>query len=206
MPRTAFAALLAVAVLLAACGSSPRTHFYTLAPVPPQARSSDLSGTPVRVAAVHIPPVLDRQEMVRESAPHRLEVSDQSRWGAPLADMVQRVLTQDLAARLPRDMLVLPREPSPRAVDTIVVDILQFQQQANSNVVFDGSWSLTRRGSDRSMIGRHIHLSEPAGAGTYRDQASAMSRILGKLADDMVRTLAIADHPRRRGHGAAERR
>jgi hypothetical protein len=188
---------------VAACGSSPKTQFYTLDPVPGPHASAAISGAPVQVAAVHIPPALDRQEMIRERAPHQLEVSDQNRWGASLDDMTRRVLTQDLAVRLPSGMLVLPQEPAPRAADTIVVDILEFDQQANGLVTFDGSWSLTRRGADRALLNRHVTLTEPAAAGNYGDQAAAMSRILGKLANEMVATLAVADRVPVRGEAAA---
>ena len=185
--------VLGFAVLLAACGSSPKTQFYTLDPVPPPAaRQAAAPPVPVQVMAVHIPPTLDRQEMVRETAPHQLDVSDQNRWGGALDNMVQRVLTQDLAQRLPPSSVVLPQEPAPARHNAIVVDILQFDEDAGGMVVFDGSWSLTASDSDKPLTSRHVRLSAHAASNSYSDQVAAMSKVLGDLSDNIARDLASA--------------
>lgn len=181
---------LGLALLLAACGSSPKTQFYTLDPVSPQAQTQAAASVPVQVAAVRIPPSLDRQEMVRETASHQLDVSDQNRWGGSLDNMVQRVLTQDLAQRLPPSSIVLPQEPAPARHDSIVVDILQFDEDAGGQVVFDGSWSLTGSDSDKPLTSRHLRLSARAGSNSYADQVAAMSHVLGELSDNIAGELA----------------
>jgi hypothetical protein len=184
--------LLGLSLLLAACGSSPKTQFYTLDPVPPQAATRAATSVPVQVAAVHIPPALDRQEMVRETAPHQLDVSDQNRWGGSLDNLIQRVLTQDLAQRLPPSSIVLPQEPAPQRHDAIVVDILQFEEDATGQVVFDGSWSLTASDSEKPLTSRHLRLSARAGSNSFSDQVAAMSRVLGELSDNIAGELAVA--------------
>lgn len=185
-------ALLGLVALLSACGSSPKTQFYTLDPVAPQAPRQAAASMPVQVAAVHIPPALDRQEMVRETAPHQLDVSDQNRWGGSLDNMIQRVLTQDLAQRLPPSGVVLPQEPAPAQHDSIVVDILQFDQDATGQVVFDGSWSLTDSASDKPLASHHVRLSARAGSKSFGEQAAAMSQVLGELSDNIAGELASA--------------
>lgn len=185
-------------VVLAACGSSPKTQFYTLDPVLPAAATQAAAAPiPVQVTAVHIPPALDRQEMVRETAPHQLDVSDQNRWGGSLDNMVQRVLTQDLAQRLPPSSVVLPQEPAPARHDAIVVDILQFDEDAGGTVVFDGSWSLTASDSDKPLNSNHLRLNARAATSSYSDQVAAMSKVVAELSDNIARDLASAP-----AHGA----
>ena len=179
-------------VLLAGCGSSPPTQFYTLDPVAPQTAARAAVSMPVQVVAVHIPADLDRQEMVRERAPHQLEVSDKNRWGGALDTMIQRVLTQDLARRLPPDDVVLPEEPAPPHHAAIVVDILQFDRDSSGNVIFDGSWSLTDASGDKPLLNRHVRLNAPSSSQSYGDQAAAMSRVLGELADGIAGGLGAA--------------
>lgn len=181
MPRlvTAFG----LALVLAGCGSSPPTHYYTLDPVPAAARPA--AGAPLQVVAVHIPPSLDRQEMVRQTAANQVDVSDQNRWSAPFDQMAQRVLTQDLAARLPKGAVILPQQPAPPNARKVVIDILQFERQASGDVTFDGSWSLLRADSTTPVASRHVQLKETAGA-DYAAQAQAMSRILGTIADQIA--------------------
>lgn len=64
---------LAALLLLAGCGSSPKTHFYTLDVVRGAGgRQAGLSA-PIQLAAVHIPAALDRQSMVRRTGANAVE-------------------------------------------------------------------------------------------------------------------------------------
>src|SRR5262249_52028624 len=94
------------AVLLAAlaggCASSPPIRFYTLTPIAPESRpTAPPEGARVRLNRVTVPGELDRVQIVKRIDATRLQIDDQSRWAAPLDDMIRRVLTADLAARLP---------------------------------------------------------------------------------------------------------
>ena len=104
--------VLACALLLCGCGSSPKTQFFLLDSV---SGAQVPRGRPIQVAAVHIPADLDRQEMVSEPAPGKLDLDSPDRWAAPFDEMVQRTLTQDLAQRLPAQDVIFPNEPALRA-------------------------------------------------------------------------------------------
>jgi len=54
----------AVMLLLAACGSSPKTQYFTLA-MEPGSGAKPAIDAPVTVADVTLPPTLDRRETVR---------------------------------------------------------------------------------------------------------------------------------------------
>lgn len=190
-------AVLVLAALLTGCASSPASHFYSLTAAAP-ADSGVAAGAvpqaagpvePLRVAAVHIPPALDRVEIVRLGPDNQLAISGLDRWGAPLDEMVQRVLTEDLRERLPAGQVVLPSSPAPAGTVRIVVEILQFQSDAAGTVVFDGSWSLLPPDKSAPSLIRDIHYSEMASPRDYGDQAAAMSTMLGRLADDIVRSV-----------------
>ncbi len=193
-----------LAELLAGCASSPPSHFYSLTTVAPEAAvqagaaPSQPEALPqaaapmqpaVRVAAVHIPPALDREGIVRRGPGNTLEISGLSRWGAPLDEMVQRVLTQDLLERLPAGRVVLPSGPAPAGTEQIVVDILQFQSDTTGAVVFEGSWSLLAPGASAPGLIRNIRYSGTASPSDYGDQAAVMSTMLGRLADDIASSL-----------------
>lgn len=174
----------------AGCASSPPVQFFTLDPVAGQRLPAPAPLMPVKVTAVHVPPALDRREMVRHSAPNRLRISDEHRWGADFDEMARRVLTQDLAQRLPKGTVVLPRQPTPAHTRAIVVDMLQFSANASGTVVLDGGWSLWTADSDTPVLNRPIHLSVEAAPGDYSAQAHAMSELLGRLADAIAAQLA----------------
>jgi hypothetical protein len=183
--------MLGLATALAACHSSPQVRFFTLDPVPPSRQAMDRSPVSVQVGAVHVPLVLDRQQMVREGAPNSLTISNENRWGAPLADVVRDVLTRDLIQRLPKGAVVLPETGAPPGTDLIAVDILHFWRDASGTAGFDGSWSLTPADSSTPASVRHVSLSERTEQDDYASDARALSKLVGRLADEMVGALVI---------------
>lgn len=178
-------AALAIA-LLAGCRSSPQTHFYTLTPVAPTARVSDSSGTPVKIAAVHIPGVLDRNSIIRGEANYQLDISSQERWGADLGEMIRRTLTQNLQQRLPDGMVIPPRSPAPENTRGLVVDIVDFGSDGSGHVKLEATWTVLEGSPARVLLQRTAQLSEARNEPSAATQAAAMSALLGQLADQIA--------------------
>lgn len=176
-------------VLICACASSPPVRYFVLDPIPPASDTAKTAGDPVQIASVHVPSTLDRREIVREEAPNKLTISNQNRWGAPLPDMTQRILSQNLMLRLPAGEVILPQQPAPASTGSISVDVLQFGVDASGTVVLDGSWSLVPSGTEVAAANYRFQLSQRAIAGDYADQARVMSILLGRLADSIVHEL-----------------
>ena len=169
---------------LAGCASSPPTRFFALDPVPPGAAAADAAGAPVKIDAVHIPPALDRNSMVRGENDNQLQISSQDRWAGDLGEMIRRVLTQDLAQRLPSGMVVAPESPAPADARGLVIDILTFQPQAG-DVVLDADWTVLQGTQSNPVLRRSAHLTQSA-TPTAQGEAEAMSALLGQLADDIA--------------------
>jgi uncharacterized lipoprotein YmbA len=179
-------------VLLAACRSSPPTQFFTLSVVSGNGGSLASVPFPVQVAAVHLPPGLDRRQLVRMTGEHRVQISDTERWSAALDEMVRNVLSQDLAARLPQARVILPDAPPPPDTGTLVVTIAQFGPDATGDVRLSGSWALLTGGSNTPILERDFQLT--AGPAASADaMAAAMSRALGQLASTIASTLSQGD-------------
>ena len=170
-------------LLLTACGSSPPTRFYALEPTASTARSSG-PDAPIKVDAVHIPSLLDRQTMLRGENHYQLSISSQDRWGADFGDMVRRVLTQDLERRLPAGSVISPNTPAPPDARGLVVDILSFAPDGTRAIALDVEWTLLQGSPARPLVQRSVHLNEPSD-GSAGGQAAAMSRLLGRLADQI---------------------
>lgn len=175
-----------IALLICACASSPPSRYFVLDPVAPESPASKPAADPVQITAVHMPAALDRRQIVREDAPNKLAISDRDRWGAPLPDMAQRVLSEDLMLRLPPGQLVLPDQPAPAGTSAISVDILQFGVGAAGTIVLDGGWSVVPSGSDVAAASHRFQMSQRALAGGYAEQARLMSVLLGQLADSIA--------------------
>ena len=176
---------------LAGCASSPPTRFFALDPVSPgTAAAAGDTGTPVKVDAVHIPPALDRESMVRGESGNQLQISSQDRWAGDLGEMTRRVLTQDLAQRLPAGMVVAPESPAPAGARGLVIDVLTFQPQAGE-VVLDADWTLLQGTQANPVLRRSVHLTQSA-TPSAQGEAAAMSALLGQLADDIASQMGAA--------------
>ncbi|MGH8257656.1 MAG: PqiC family protein [Steroidobacteraceae bacterium] len=168
------------AALIAGCGRSPNTQFFTLAPTRPDSTRRTFAGAPVQVRAVHIPAYLDRPQRVIGRSPQRLDILETQQWGGPLDDMIRRVLTEDLATRLGPDSVVPANVPAPPGSRGLVVDIEEFQPDASGAVLLDASWVV--RGNARQGVQGQQRLQVASGTGADA-QVQAMSTLLGRLAD-----------------------
>ena len=177
--------LLLALVALTACASSPPTHFYALDPVEAGGSPQQAAGTPVKIDAVHIPPALDRSSMVLGESGNQLDISSQDRWAGDLGEMIRRVLTEDLAQRLPSGMVIAPESPAPANARGIVVDILTFEPQGSGEVTLDADWTVVEGTQSNPVLRRSEHLTTSATA-SAPGEAAAMSTLLGELADSMA--------------------
>ncbi len=194
MIRTASLGWVALAALVA-CGTSPKTHFFMLAVVPGDAATSAVPFR-VQLAAVHLPPALDRRQMTRMADEHRVAISETERWAGALDDMVRNVLSQDLAARLPAGTVVLPEAPAPAGTRAVVVTLAQFGPDAGGRVRLVGSWALLGSGTSLPAMDHDVRL-DGGPAPTADATAAAMSRALGELASDIASALATGDRSSR---------
>ncbi len=180
-----------LALSLTNCGSSPKTHFFTLSAKPPSGGQPAPISLPVTVAAVHVPPSLDRREMARGTGGNAVDVDEQDRWTAPLGDMVRRVLSEDLAERISKERIILPDAPAPRDTGQIVLSISEYGPTGGA-VKLDGSWSLLSS-NQKLILRRDVALQTPSPAPDANGQAAAMSELLGQLASDVTDALTRTD-------------
>jgi uncharacterized lipoprotein YmbA len=178
--------------LLGACQSSPPTHYFALIAIAPAApRASVSAPMPLRVERVTIPGELDRLELVRRSTSNRLRIATFDLWAAPLDGMIQRVLADDLAVRLPVGAVASANEPAagePRC--RLFIDVQEFSGDEHGAVTLQAAWLLltpnapSRRGTDA--------VAATAGDATADALAAAMSRALAGFADRIA--AGLADH------------
>jgi hypothetical protein len=190
---TRFPGLTLATIWLVACASSPPVQFLSLQAVAPPQQSAPPVTTGltlgVQVTRVHLPPSLDRPEIVRQESGYTLDIGDRHRWSAPLDRMVQSTLSQDLTQRLAADAVVLPGEPAPRATRRLVVSLDRFIADPSGVVHMSGSWSLAAQNPDAPPCNHAVDLSERASSTNYTDETQAMSILLGQLASQIAGSL-----------------
>jgi uncharacterized lipoprotein YmbA len=176
--------------LLAACQSTPPTHYYALTSIAPTTpRASMAVQNPIRVERVTIPGELDRLEIVRRSASNRLQIATFDLWAAPLDDMIWRVLAEDLAARLPAGAIASANEPAAAEPHRrLYIDVQEFTGDARGAVVLRAKWLLAtpNAASERGTEEVAVEASDA----TADALAAAMSRALAELAGRVAAALA----------------
>ncbi len=188
--------------LLVACGSSPPQRYYTLQPVALPAGTAatgveSANQIVVRLQPVVIPPELNRIELVSRGGPYRLHVADSDRWAAPLDDQIRRTLNDDLAARLPAQLLADPNEPATQEPRRLLsVAVLEFYADEECGATLRADWTLrgpaaaTQHGSEQF----DTHDAVSCVAGTPAAQAAAMSAALGKFSERLA-AMILAQPP-----------
>ena len=179
----------ALFLLLAGTGacSSPPPKVYTLTMMP----GAPVGGRPdtASVALVDIPKYLDRPQIVRRSGTVELGVDEFERWGEPLANMVQRVLADDLAARLPAESVVTTsRTLSGDEAMTIELALSRFDPDADGTVVLEAQWRVRRKAGGRAKTETARITRRPADDSTAAE-VRAMSDALAELADRIARAI-----------------
>jgi uncharacterized lipoprotein YmbA len=197
LPPVLSRAVSAGCLVLAACGSSPPMRYYTLEAVAlpvGSAMTAPSDAAPanqvaVRVEPIVLPPELDRLELVSRSGPYRVRVADSFRWAAPLDDQIRRVLSDDLAARLPAGLVAEPSEPAtnePRRL--LSVAIVEFYADEDCGATLRADWTL-RGPKDERLHGSEQFKSQAAPACAAAVPAAvpaAMSAALGTLSERLA--------------------
>jgi uncharacterized lipoprotein YmbA len=178
-------AVTAVCTTLVACASSPPMHYYTLTEVSAPSRLAIPQGTvPVRLDRVTIPTELDRSQIVRRLDSTQLQIVENERWAAPLDETIRRVLSNDLAARLPQGAVANPNEPSVgEKRQSLAVDFSEFYGDPTCTVTLRASWTLKRSESNSLHGEEEVTASPPDGCKGAGSIPAAMSQALGKLSD-----------------------
>ncbi len=174
--------MIVLATLMVTACSSPDPAYYTLQPVDGRA----LPGPRKLIKLEHpgLAGYLDRSDIVLQQADYRLNVDSQVRWGEPLADMIGRVLTQDLTQRLPGSSVFSSDGAIGADADVRVeVDVQRFDREPDGSVSLTAELAIEAGQSHVAVATHAVSLHVPGVAPGPAALAAAMSQLLGDLAD-----------------------
>ncbi|QBP76736.1 membrane integrity-associated transporter subunit PqiC [Herbaspirillum huttiense] len=189
--KTLTAAALAAA-LLAACGSSPPTQFYTLAVPADGAVARTASQGPqtfIEVMPVSVPERLARPQLVVRSDATRVEVLEQDRWSSPFNNELRDALSAGVAAKLGAIDVSRGGRPADQASYRINVELRDFDAARNGQVQASFGWTITRS-DDRRGAACRLTVVERVGGGANSDVVAATQKVVERAVQ------AIADNVR----------
>jgi uncharacterized lipoprotein YmbA len=176
------AALLALVLLLAGCGSSPPSHFYVLTADPVPQRAAAAAGNTVALGRVTVPGAIDRPQIARRKGGNEIVFSEEERWAGPLDDMLRRVLADDLAARLPAGVMLVESSAKPPPGATIALDVSRFDADESGNVTLTARWEAIGPTGRPLGAPRESTVVEPGAGKDAASVVTAMSRAVAALA------------------------
>jgi len=192
--RPAHAALMlsiAAAGLVAGCGTTPDSTFYTLN-AEAGTGSAQKSGISIVVGPVTVPEAVDRPELVIRTTGNRLKIEEFHRWVEPLKTEIPRVV----AAQLRRD-LGTPKTAAFSDVALtdpdfrVLLDIQRFESQLGGDATVDVLWTVRGRGKKR-VTGRT--LARESAAGSYESLVAAHGRALATVSRAIADAIQSLQH------------
>ncbi len=176
-------------VLLAACGSSPKTEFYVLNADHGSLVQSANAGTgpAVGVWRVSLPDLMDRSEIVTRDNLFKVKIADFSWWAGNLQVNMSRLIVVELSQLLQSNRVVVSPWPSYQKNDyQIVVRVERFDGELGGEVVLRGLWSLLDNEGLNELNREVFEFKESTADLTYQEMVAAMSRLTVQLADQIA--------------------
>jgi uncharacterized lipoprotein YmbA len=175
---------LGLAALVAGCGTSPPSRFYTLDSTA-KTLSTASADYAVLVGPVTVPSVVDRPEFVVLVAPNRVEIDQFNRWAAPLAEGIARTVADDLATLLGTSEVATAPFANFDADYRVTINVQRFESSPGQSVRLDAVWSVRRVADGQTRSGRSEAQEAATGEG-FDALAAAHSRAVAKLSGEIA--------------------
>jgi len=182
-----------IAMLLAACSTSPSPALYTIAPV----SGSEQTAAPkvILLQQIGLERYLERSQIVRSSENYKLDVMSNDWWGEPLGAMLSRVLVAELGQRLPQSVVISEVGAVSAPADaTLTVNVQRLDEDAAGKLVLRAQAGVMFKARSAPVLRNFEFAIAPPSAGTPGEVA-AISAAVGELADGLVSMLTA---PRQR--------
>lgn len=180
-----FSAILC-AFFVAGCGN-PYPEFYTLSAEGP---SPTGGGIGIGVGPIILAEYVDRQNLVIQTGPNKMEVSEFDLWSGDLDNSIARVLSINIGRRLGTgNVRSYPWQRDNEIDYQIAMDIREFVAGADGYAHIEASWRIYAL-PDRNLTASNTFIAkEPIETEDFEAVVAAQSRLLGKLAEEIAITI-----------------
>ncbi|MFP5238810.1 MAG: membrane integrity-associated transporter subunit PqiC, partial [Acidobacteriota bacterium] len=171
------------AALLAGCGKSAPTHFYSLSSAQEAAPAQEAKAAKapcfsLGVGPVDFPAYLDRSQVVVRQSGNQMHVADFEQWVEPLQENFKRVLLENLEGSLCASPLVLhPWPVGVRPDYQVALQVLRFDGAPGQSAQLRASWSILDSHGEL-LVWKSSTLQESVAGPGYDALAAAQSRLV----------------------------
>jgi uncharacterized lipoprotein YmbA len=128
----------------AACSSAP-IRYHTLIPPPDKPLRASEPALAIDVRVAHIPPPLNRSELVIRTGPTETSLLENERWASSMKDEIKEAVRLELRRRLGA-MAALPSSLTKLAID---IDVQRLEAELGRYARLEASWSASSSGADQ---------------------------------------------------------
>jgi hypothetical protein len=178
--------------LLCACAAVRPDHYYILSSQPPGDVATRSASARQVLLRVSLPSLVDRPEMVLNTAGDAVTVLEHERWAASLTDLAAQTLARDLEGRR-ADLLVTGpglSHPAGSALK-VTVEVVQVTARRGKQASIDAHWRILDLLTGKETAGGDV-FNAPLAEEDYAAVARAWSDCLGLLADRLIAQLPPA--------------
>ncbi len=176
------------ALLLAACGTSPPSNFYTLSPADIPYAPDKVGSTILGIGPIRVPEYLERPQMVTRRANQRLKVDEFNRWAEPIGDVQYRIIAENVDALL--DDVVAIAYPYGGLADydyRLVARVSRFDMDLYGNTMLDVHWGISSTdGSHVVPATRSEYTASSGDPDNPGSVATAMNGVLEQFSRDIA--------------------
>jgi uncharacterized lipoprotein YmbA len=170
------------------CTSAP-VRYYTLTPPPDKTSPALETSLQIEVRVVHIPPQLNRSELMVRTGTTGVTLLENERWVSPLNDEIKDAVRLELRRRLGRKTGLRPDFTKL----TLDIDVHHLEAELGRYALLEASWSATLSAAgQRSNVARAttctFQTDEKIPTG-YAEMVEGYQREIAALADAIVAEL-----------------
>jgi uncharacterized lipoprotein YmbA len=195
----------AILTALAGCaGTSPPSNFYVLNSLPesPAAKqpAGDENKLSIGIGPVTLPDYLNRSQIVTRVSPNELKVAAFDRWAEPLESSFPRILTENLAALLNTNQIVIfPWRQFVPFEYQVAVDVVRFDAEAEGKAVLITRWAIIAANRETILMQRKSTFEAPLKSQSYSSIVSAQSQTMIDFSHEIaaaIKTISQEAAPR----------
>ena len=188
-----------VAVVLAACGSSPPVNYFSLETLETDYRRDSENALLIGVGPIRTPDYLSRSRIVTRGASGEVLVDDFNRWVEPVDDAVYRIVSNSLDILLADAAVIGYPYTYVADIDYQVLGrIDRFGANHDGRVELHMQWAVTTPNGDVLVYPkRAVYVAQASSGRDYLSIARAMSEALQAFSRDAAAEIesALDDQP-----------
>ncbi len=183
--------VIAAALLLSACASSPNVRFYTLDTMPAVA-GVETTGKTIGLGPLRIPDYLKRPQIVTQISGSQLAIAEYARWAEPVERVFARTLAINIDTLL--DSAIVIQFPYSAMLEPdirVVGRVQRFDVDETGTAILDIQWGAgDGKGANLIMLRRGIYKALATDPKDYGSIVRALSQTVELLSKDMAVALS----------------